>query len=161
MSKFKKKKSGELPAISTASLPDIVFMLLFFFMVTTTMREITLLVKLKKPQATEIQKLVRKDLTTYIYIGSPMSAALGNEPRIQLADQLASVGDVQQWVILQREEVNEAERPKFTVSIKSDIDAKMGLISDIKQELRKAQALKLSYSANPASSPEEMFKVYR
>jgi biopolymer transport protein ExbD len=158
---FKKKKKIETPPVSTASLPDIVFMLLFFFMVTTTMREITLLVKLKKPQATEIQKLVRKDLTTYIYIGSPMSAALGNEPRIQLADQLASVGDVQQWVILQREEVNEAERPKFTVSIKSDIDAKMGLISDIKQELRKAQALKLSYSANPASSPEEMFKVYR
>ena len=158
---FKKKKKIETPPVSTASLPDIVFMLLFFFMVTTTMREVTLLVKLKKPQATEIQKLQRKDLTTYIYIGSPKSAALGNEPRIQLAYQLASVGDVQQWVILQREEVNEAERPKFTVSIKSDIDAKMGLISDIKQELRKAQALKLSYSANPASSTEEMFKAYR
>ncbi len=158
---FKKKKKIEMPPLSTASLPDIVFMLLFFFMVTTTMREVTLLVKLKKPQATEIQKLERKDLTTYIYIGAPKSAVLGNEPRIQLADQLASVGDVQQWVILQREEVNEAERPKFTVSIKSDIDAKMGLISDIKQELRKAQALKLSYSANPASSAEEMFKAYR
>jgi len=158
---FKKKKKIEMPPLSTASLPDIVFMLLFFFMVTTTMREVTLLVKLKKPQATEIQKLERKDLTTYIYIGAPKSAALVNEPRIQLADQLASVGDVQQWVILQREEVNEAERPKFTVSIKSDIDAKMGLISDIKQELRKAQALKLSYSANPASSPEDMFKAYR
>jgi biopolymer transport protein ExbD len=158
---FKKKKKIEMPPLSTASLPDIVFMLLFFFMVTTTMREVTLLVKLKKPQATEIQKLERKDLTTYIYIGAPKSAALGNEPRIQLADQLASVGDVQQWVILQREEVNEAERAKFTVSIKSDIDAKMGLISDIKQELRKAQALKLSYSANPASSPEDMFKAYR
>ena len=158
---FKKKKKIEMPPLSTASLPDIVFMLLFFFMVTTTMIEVTLLVKLKKPQATEIQKLERKDLTTYIYIGAPKSATLGNEPRIQLADQLASVGDVQQWVILQREEVNEAERPKFTVSIKSDIDAKMGLISDIKQELRKAQALKLSYSANPASSAEEMFKDYR
>ena len=88
--KFKKKKKIEMPPLSTASLPDIVFMLLFFFMVTTTMREVTLLVKLKKPQATEIQKLERKDLTTYIYIGAPKSAALGNEPRIQLADQLAS-----------------------------------------------------------------------
>jgi hypothetical protein len=85
---------------------------------------------------------------------------LGTEPRIQLADQLASVGDVQQWVILQREAINEAERTKFTVSIKADIDAKMGLISDIKQELRKAQALKLSYSANPAASPEELFKTF-
>ena len=160
MAQIKKKKKVELPPLSTASLPDIVFMLLFFFMVTTTMREVTLLVKVKKPQATEIQKLERKDLTTYIYIGTPKSAELGTEPRIQLADQLASVGDVQQWVILQREAINEAERPKFTVSIKADVDAKMGLISDIKQELRKAQALKLSYSANPAASVEELYKAY-
>jgi hypothetical protein len=99
-------------------------------------------------------------LTTYIYVGAPKSASLGTEPRIQLADQLASVGDVQQWVILQRESINEAERTKFTVSIKADVDAKMGLISDIKQELRKAQALKLSYSANPAASVEDLFKSY-
>jgi hypothetical protein len=108
----------------------------------------------------KIQKLERKDLTTYIYIGAPKSAELGTEPRIQLADQLASVGDVQQWVILQRESINEAERTKFTVSIKADVDAKMGLISDIKQELRKAQSLKLSYSANPAASAEELYKAY-
>ncbi len=160
MAQIKKKKKVELPPLSTASLPDIVFMLLFFFMVTTTMREVTLLVKVKKPQATEIQKLERKDLTTYIYVGAPKSADLGTEPRIQLADQLASVGEVQQWVILQRESINEAERSKFTVSIKADVDAKMGLISDIKQELRKAQALKLSYSANPAASAEELYKAY-
>ncbi|KRO70965.1 MAG: biopolymer transporter ExbD, partial [Cryomorphaceae bacterium BACL18 MAG-120924-bin36] len=112
MALIKKKKKAETPPLSTASLPDIVFMLLFFFMVTTTMREVTLLVKLKKPQATEIQKLERKDLTTYIYVGAPKNAELGSEPRIQLADQLASVGDVQQWVILQRESINEAERTK-------------------------------------------------
>lgn len=93
-------------------------------------------------------------------MGAPKNAELGSEPRIQLADQLASVADVQQWVILQRESINEAERSKFTVSIKADVDAKMGLVSDIKQELRKAQALKLSYSANPAGSPEELYKAY-
>jgi biopolymer transport protein ExbD len=160
MAQIKKKKKIETPPLSTASLPDIVFMLLFFFMVTTTMREVTLLVKLKKPLATEIQKLERKDLTTYIYVGAPKNVALGTEPLIQLADQIASVGDVQQWVILQRESIDEAERSKFTVSIKADVDAKMGLISDIKQELRKAQSLKLSYSANPAASAEELYKAY-
>ena len=69
MSKFKKKKKG-MPGISTASLPDIVFMLLFFFMVTTVMRETEL--KIKKPQlpkATEIKKLERKSLVSYIYVG--------------------------------------------------------------------------------------------
>lgn len=161
MALIRKKKSKETPPVSTASLPDIVFMLLFFFMVTTTMREVTLLVRLKKPKATEMQKLDRKDLTTYIYMGGPKNPELyGSEPRIQLDDQLGNIGDIQSFVILKREEINEAERPKFTVSIKADIDVKMGLISDLKQELRKAQALKISYSTNPAASPEELYKTY-
>lgn len=87
MSKFKKNKSGEQPAISTASLPDIVFMLLFFFMVTTVMREQDLLVKVSPPEATEAEKIDRKDLVSYIYIGSPiekLKATYGSAPRIQL-----------------------------------------------------------------------------
>ena len=109
MAQIRKKKSKETPPVSTASLPDIVFMLLFFFMVTTTMREVTLLVRVKKPKATEIQKLDRKDLTTYIYMGAPRNTELyGSEPRIQLDYQLCSVGDVQSFVILKREEINEA-----------------------------------------------------
>ena len=71
MSKFKKKKSGELPAISTASLPDIVFMLLFFFMVATTMRETTLMVQNSLPTADQVEKLDKKDLVMYIYAGKP------------------------------------------------------------------------------------------
>ena len=71
MSKFKKKKSGGLPAISTASLPDIVFMLLFFFMVATVMRENTLLIKNTLPYADQIEKLDKKDLVMYIYAGAP------------------------------------------------------------------------------------------
>jgi biopolymer transport protein ExbD len=149
MSKFKKKTGGGTPAISTASLPDIVFMLLFFFMVTTVMREVTLLVENTKPNATEIKKLERKSLVTYIYVGKPkpmLAKVYGAEPKLQLNDAFANVNDIQAFVISAREEINEAERPLMTVSIKADEAVKMGLITDIKQELRKAEALKINYS---------------
>ncbi len=149
MAKFKKKSGGGTPAISTASLPDIVFMLLFFFMVTTVMREVTLLVENTKPNATEIKKLERKSLVTYIYVGKPKQQYIpqvGSEPRVQLNDAFARVDEIQQYVITEREAINEAERPLMTVSIKADEDVKMGLITDIKQELRKANSLKINYS---------------
>jgi len=149
MSKFRKKKGGGTPPISTASLPDIVFMLLFFFMVTTVMREITLKVENTKPFATEIKKLERKSLVTYVYVGKPKDAYIpqvGTEPRIQLNDAFARIKELQQFVITEREAINEAERPLMTVSIKADEDVKMGLVTDIKQELRKANSLKINYS---------------
>ncbi len=149
MSKFKKKSGGGTPGISTASLPDIVFMLLFFFMVSTVMREVTLKVENTKPMATEIKKLERKSLVTYVYVGKPKAAyvpQVGSEPRIQLNDAFARINEIQNFVITEREAINEAERPLMTVSIKADEDVKMGLITDIKQELRKAEALKINYS---------------
>ncbi len=152
MSKFRRKNKGGTPEISTASLPDIVFMLLFFFMVTTTMREVTLLVKNTKPNATEVQKLERKALVSYIYVGAPkdnIQGQFGKEPRLQLNDAFAKPSEIGQWVEVEREARNEAERPLLTVSIKADRDVKMGLITDIKQELRKAQALKINYSTMP------------
>jgi len=160
---IKKKSKKEMPPVSTASLPDIVFMLLFFFMVTTVMREVDLKIMVNKPKATEIQKLERKSLVTYIYVGKPNAsyeAKYGKESRIQLNDALASLDDVQPFVIQERDAKDEVERKLMTVSIKADKDTKMGLIGDIKIELRKAQALKLNYSTNPASSAEELYKPY-
>lgn len=124
-------------------------MLLFFFMVTTVMREVTMLVENKKPRASEIKKLERKNLVTYIYVGKPIKklvSQLGPEPRIQLNDSFARVDEIQNYVIESRNEIMEAERPLMTVSIKADQEVKMGLVSDIKQELRKAEALKINYS---------------
>lgn len=150
-----------MPPISTASLPDIVFMLLFFFMVTTVMREVELKIKIRKPLATEIQKLERKSLVTYVYVGKPtprFEAQFGKESRIQLNDAFASVDDIQPFVIQEREAKDEVERKIMTVSIKADRDTKMGLITDIKTSLRKAQALKINYSTNPAGSAEALYK---
>ena len=150
MSKFRKKGGKELPPISTASLPDIVFMLLFFFMVSTTMREVTVNVSQKLPTATELSKLEKKSLVSYIYVGEPkkqFQATFGKAPRIQLNDQWASVSDIQDYVIAEREARDEADQKLMITSLKIDENTKMGIVSDIKQELRKSAALHINYSS--------------
>jgi len=148
MARFKKKMGGGAQKINTSSLPDIIFMLLFFFMVSTVMRETTLIVKVKPPEATEVQKLEKKSLVSYIYIGSPVKSTLyGTESRIQLNDSFAEVADIQEFVTREREARDEADRKFLTTSIKADAETRMGVITDIKQELRRAGAFKINYSS--------------
>jgi len=149
MSKFKKKKSGELPAVNTASLPDIVFMLLFFFMVATVMRQNTPLMQNTLPFADQVEKLDKKDLVMYIYAGKPLpryQQTFGTEARIQLNDKFATVSEVQQFIYSEREAKREELIPYLTTALKVDVETNMGLVSDIKQELRKADALKINYT---------------
>ena len=149
MSKFKKKKGGELPAISTASLPDIVFMLLFFFMVATVMRDSTLMVNNSLPAADQIQKLDKKDRVMYIYAGKPSSRyedKYGSAARIQLNDKFSVVEDVGAFVLAERASKRQELQNVLTTALKVDGETKMGLVSDIKQELRKVNALKLNYT---------------
>ena len=149
MSKFRKNNNKKTPGISTASLPDIVFMLLFFFMVTTVMRETTIMVKQSMPDATEIKKLEKKSLVSYIYIGAPverMQNIYGTKARIQLNDAFANIDDIAQFITSERSARDEKEVPFMTTSIKADKDTKMGIITDVKQELRQANALKINYS---------------
>lgn len=119
-------------------------------MVTTVMREQDLLVKVSPPEATEAEKIDRKDLVSYIYIGSPiekLKATYGSAPRIQLNDQFATKEQIAEYVEVERQKINEAERPLITFSLKVDKDCEMGVVTDVKQELRKAQALKINYSS--------------
>ncbi|HMC00050.1 MAG TPA: biopolymer transporter ExbD [Flavobacteriaceae bacterium] len=149
MGKFNKKKGGDLPAISTASLPDIVFMLLFFFMVATVMRQNTLNIENRLPAADQIEKLDKKDLVMYIYAGKPSSrfqSQYGTEARIQLNDKFADVSDIAAFINAERAAKREELIPFLTTALKVDSDANMGLISDIKQELRKVNALKINYT---------------
>lgn len=148
--KIRKEGKKPQPAISTASLPDIVFMLLFFFMVTTVMRETSLKVQVSIPAATEVAKLERKSLVAYIYIGPPikmLQAQLGTEPRIQLDDAFATPDDIPTYVEGVKAETNEAEIPLLTYSFKVDKTTRMGIVTDVKQELRKVNALKINYSS--------------
>ena len=149
MAKFTRKGKGGMPAISTASLPDIVFMLLFFFMVTTVMRTADLKVKNQVPKATELKKLEKKSLVSYIYVGEPKKQfrkIFGTEPRIQLNDAFAKVSDIDQFIISEREARDEKEVPFMTTSLKVDAKVKMGIVTEIKQALREANALKINYS---------------
>ena len=147
MAKFKKNTntSQEIP---TAALPDIIFMLLFFFMVTTVMRETELLVEQKLPRATQLSKIERKSLVSYIYIGPPRNAALyGTEPKIQVNDVFTTTKDIVQFVNTEKDKLSEAERDQITMSLKVDVDAKMGIVVDVQQELREANARKVLYSS--------------
>lgn len=149
MAKFAKKKDGDLPAVSTASLPDIVFMLLFFFMTVTTMKDSSLLVQNTLPNATEIKKLEKKDRVIYIYVGKPTreyQSVYGTEPKIQLNDKFASVEEIGSYILAERAKKPQELQNVLTTALKVDKDANMGLISDIKQELRKVNALKVNYT---------------
>ncbi len=153
MAKFRKDGKKETPALSTASLPDIVFMLLFFFMVSTSMREVSLMVNIKLPEATEVTKLEKKSLVSYIYVGAPLkqfSALYGTEPRIQLNDAFKNLNDIRDFVASERDKLNEAEKAFLTISLKVDENTRMGIVTDLKQELRKASALKISYASRKA-----------
>lgn len=149
MSKFKKKKSGKLPEISTASLPDIVFMLLFFFMTATTMKDSDLKIENRLPKADQTAKLHKKRFVMYIYAGKVKEMyanTLGSSDRIQLNDRISSVSDIRGFVINERESRNSEDERYLTASLKFDKGVKMGLVQDIKQELRKAEQLKVNYT---------------
>ena len=150
MGRFRKGGKKTAPAISTASLPDIVFMLLFFFMISTSFRQTDKLVQVKLPAATENTKLERKDLTSYIYVGAPIpskQAHDGTDSRIQLNDSYKTVNEIRDFIAAERESISEGEREAMTVALKADENVRMGIITDIKQELRRCSALKILYVA--------------
>ncbi len=150
MSKFKKKRGASSPEISTASLPDIIFMLLFFFMVTTVMRNSELKIKVNTPHATELTKLEEKSLVHYIYVGRPMEQYIpkvGSSPKIQLGEKFATDKDIALFVEKARQKLPENQRGRAITSLRVDGDVTMGIVSDIKLALRKAGQLKVNYSA--------------
>ena len=154
MGKFRKEGKKEVPQVSTSSLPDIVYMLIFFFMITTSMRDVELRVKTALPKATEIAKLEKKALVSSIYIGPPRDQKLGTESRIQLNDQFARPDDIADWVLQEREARPEADRPYLTTALKVHKETRMGIVTDVKQELRKVGAFRINYTTLKGSALE-------
>lgn len=152
-SHFQTKRGKAKPKISTASLPDIIFMLLFFFMVVTVLRDAELKVTVRIPKATQLTKLEEKSLVNYIYIGRPTEkyqSVYGNKPRIQLGDQIVE-GPENLPLFLERHKVKvpESRHPLITTSLRVDGDVTMGIVQDVKTMLRKQGQLRLNYSARP------------
>ena len=136
MGKFNKTGKRGMPELNTSSLPDLIFTMLFFFMIVTTMREVTLKVQF--------------NLVSFIYIGKPLpeyQKKMGTTDRIQLNDKFAESSEVQDYIYQERENMKEEDKPFMTVSLKVDAKTKMGIVTEVKQALRQAYALKINYSA--------------
>ncbi len=131
--KFEKKRANTKQSIPTASLPDIVFMLLLFFMVTTTLREVDVLVQFRLPEAKAIEKIENKRLVSYIWVG--------RDGRIQVNDSIVKLNDIEKIMYSKR-----VALPNVIVSLRIDKGSEMGIVTDIQQELRKASCLRINYS---------------
>ena len=132
--KFEKRRATTKQEISTASMPDIVFMLLMFFMTVTTMREVDVLVSFKLPEAKAIEKIENKRLVSYIWVGK--------DKKVQINDSVVKLDEIQNIMYAKRQTL-----PEVIVSLRADQNIDMGFVTDIQQALRKAYCLRLNYSA--------------
>lgn len=139
--------SHEVPGLNTSSLPDLIFSVLFFFMIVTHMRKANVMVKYKVPAGTELTRLTKRSATSYLYIGTPMGATSDSPSAIQLNDKLVSIPEVQAYMKSEKKHLREEDRDNMEVSIKADQNTKMGVITDVKQALRQANVLRINYSA--------------
>lgn len=149
MGRFNRTGRREMPTLNTSSLPDLIFTLLFFFMIVTTVREARPKVEFTLPQTVELERLEKKSLVTFIYVGRPAEsyrASQGEGSRIQLNDAFADTSDIVSYIEAERARLSVEDRPRMRVSLKVDEDTRMGLVQDIKEKLREARALDISYS---------------
>ena len=150
MSKFSDKGKAEMPELNTSSLPDLIFSILFFFMIVTSMREQEVKVQVELPKGSELTKVERKSAITNIYIGTPMNNKESQEAGLQLNDRQLSrreVVNLKSYIVEEKERLgNKAAKMKVALKVDNNID--MGLLSDVKMQLRKAYALQIFYSAN-------------
>ena len=149
-----------MPGLNTSALPDLIFTVLFFFMIVTPMRDVDLLVHYDLPSGTEVQKLAHKSAVTQIYVGrksnlKPQPSTLNSQlPKdtffIQLNNRLATIADIRDYVEEERARMNEEDRSRMVVSLKADRDVPMSIIAEIKQALQQSFALRINYSATEA-----------
>jgi biopolymer transport protein ExbD len=139
-----------VPGLNLAAMPDLIFTVLFFFMIVTHMRDVKPQVQYNVPQGTEVDKAVRKSSVVYVFIGKPVDAqgrVVGQESRVQVNDRLVCVSQIGEAIAQERSSMTEDDRQRLVVSIRADRDTEMGLINDVKQALRRAGALNINYSA--------------
>ncbi len=143
MAHFHKKSSGTKQEIPTSAMPDIVFILLIFFMVTTVLRSIDLKVQVNFTQAKNIEKITQKRLVSYIYVGPRKTPGPGvGEVAIQIDDAIIEDIAAIQGIMAEKYE----DQPKLIVSLRVDEDVDSGIILDIQHELQQAGTLRINYS---------------
>ncbi len=143
MGHFEKKSAKTSQDVPTSAMPDVVFMLLIFFMVTTVLREVTLQVKINFSRAENIEKITQKRLVSYIYVGpEKLSGNKLGETKIQIDDSI--IEDVSAVQQLMYDKLK--EEPKLIVSLRVHDETEFGIVTDIQQELREAGSLRINYS---------------
>ena len=147
---YRHKRSGGLPQLNTSSMPDLIFTVLFFFMIVTHMRKVTLKVQYQVPQGIELTRLTKKTAISYVHIGRSLNPHHNNS-QIQLNDKFARVEEIAPYIVAERDRMSPTDLTNMTVSIKADRRTPMGVITDVKQQLRRANALRINYSATETS----------
>ena len=145
-----RRKRHEIPALNTASLPDLIFTILFFFMLVTQMRKVTVKVKYQIPTGTELTRLVKKTVTSYIYIGKPVNGigeVEADTTSIQLNDKIVQLADIKSYLVKERKSMSDVDKRQMNVSIRCDKGTPMGVMIDIKQALREINVLNVNYAA--------------
>lgn len=153
MSRFRTRHNREVPGLNLAAMPDLIFTVLFFFMIVTHMRVVKPMVHTDVPQGTEVEKTNKAGMV-YLFIGKPVDergVVVADETRLQLNDRYVTLDQLGQAISEERAKMSEDDRQHMTVSIRADRVTEMGLINDVKQELRKAGALQINYSATSRS----------
>ena len=145
MSMFRHREH-EIPGLNMSSMPDLIFTVLFFFMIVTHMRSTPVKVQYQMPQGTELTRLTKKSAVTYIYIGKPVGTN-DSVVRIQLNDKFADAGSIPAYIVKERGRMSAEDAQAMTVSLKADRNTDMGTITDVKQALRLAKAYRINYSA--------------
>ena len=148
MSMFK-RKDHSVPGLNTASLPDLIFTVLFFFMIVTHMKENQLKVKYQVPEGTKLERLAKNSTISHIYIGKPYKG--GGITAVQVNDKIVDVAEIEDFIAAERKRMSPDDAKQMTVSIKADKKADMGVITDVKQSLRRANALKILYSGRKST----------
>ena len=141
-----RRPDHSVPELNMASLPDLIFTVLFFFMIVTHMRDVEKRVQYQVPSGTEVEKAVHKSSVAHIYIGKPMDGST-DDYCIQLNNQIATTRDIARFIEEERRRMSPEDQERMTVSIEADRDVPMAVINDVKQALRKSYALNISYAA--------------
>lgn len=149
------RREHEMPGLNTSSLPDLIFTVLFFFMIVTHMRQVTLKVDYRAPQGKQLTRLTKKSAVSYIYIGKPVQSLPGvsnvetdsSGVSVQLNDKIATPAEVMDYVLAEKRRMSAEDQRQMTVSIRADRQVPMGVVMDVKQALRQAKVLRVNYSA--------------
>ena len=149
MSKFRKGGKKPAPGINTSALPDIIFMLLFFFMVATTSKDVDPIVKVKRPkssEATDLTPFKQRNEVDFVFVGLPLKESMGDQVRLQLDGQFGDPENIGAWKKLKAEDKGKAIETVITC-LKTDEGVNYGYVYDVKEALRDVKALSLSYGA--------------